>query len=138
MRAPPDLTVIARSRAESAAAAARTTSTPTCAAFYRDDSKATGWNNLVFPNVGMPHVLWELQGQQRAVFETDARTRTTRAMTHHVFKGFEPLTPGTLTRCPVRRSGRRPGRLLQWMGEPNQHQRVRLGVLVLLFLACSR
>jgi hypothetical protein len=37
--------------------------------YYRDETKATGWNNLAFPSVGMPHVLWELQGQQRAVFE---------------------------------------------------------------------
>ncbi len=33
--------------------------------YYRDDTKLTGWNNLVFPNVGMPHVLWELQGERR-------------------------------------------------------------------------
>ena len=34
--------------------------------FYRDEASATGWNNLVFPNVGMPHVLWELSGTQQA------------------------------------------------------------------------
>jgi ubiquinol-cytochrome c reductase cytochrome c1 subunit len=32
--------------------------------FYRDESRPTGWNNVVFENVGMPHVLWELQGDQ--------------------------------------------------------------------------
>jgi hypothetical protein len=31
-------------------------------AFYRDDKTTTGWNNLVFPNVAMPHVLWQLSG----------------------------------------------------------------------------
>jgi ubiquinol-cytochrome c reductase cytochrome c1 subunit len=36
--------------------------------YYRDETKATGWNNLAFPSVGMPHVLWELQGQQRAIY----------------------------------------------------------------------
>ncbi len=36
-------------------------------AFYRDDKSATGWNNLVFPNVGMPHVLWSLSGTQKLV-----------------------------------------------------------------------
>ena len=30
--------------------------------FYRDDSTPSGWNNLVFPNVAMPHVFWHLQG----------------------------------------------------------------------------
>src|SRR5512144_818099 len=34
-------------------------------AFYRDDSSTTGWNNLLFPNVAMPHVLWELSGVNR-------------------------------------------------------------------------
>ncbi|MFO1204220.1 MAG: hypothetical protein U1E63_00410 [Burkholderiales bacterium] len=64
---PPDLTTIARSRgADWLYSYLRT--------FYRDDSTITGWNNLVFPNVGMPHVLWELQGQQVAKVEevTDA------------------------------------------------------------------
>jgi ubiquinol-cytochrome c reductase cytochrome c1 subunit len=32
--------------------------------FYRDAQRPTGWNNTVFPNVGMPHVMWELQGEQ--------------------------------------------------------------------------
>ena len=35
--------------------------------FYRDDASASGWNNLVFPNVGMPHVLWKLGGTNRLV-----------------------------------------------------------------------
>ena len=35
-------------------------------AFYRDENAPTGWNNLVFPNVAMPHVLWKLQGAQQA------------------------------------------------------------------------
>lgn len=30
--------------------------------FYKDDTRPTGVNNKVFPNVGMPHVLIELQG----------------------------------------------------------------------------
>ena len=33
-------------------------------AFYKDDTAPSGWNNLVFPNVAMPHVLWEYQGSQ--------------------------------------------------------------------------
>ena len=35
--------------------------------FYRDEKSATGWNNLVFPNVGMPNVLWELSGTNKLV-----------------------------------------------------------------------
>jgi ubiquinol-cytochrome c reductase cytochrome c1 subunit len=55
--APPDLSVIARSRgADWLYTYLRT--------FYRDPSRPTGWNNVVFPNVGMPHVLYTLQGEQ--------------------------------------------------------------------------
>src|SRR5215510_9365513 len=55
--APPDLSVIARARgADWLYSYLRS--------FYRDDSRDSGWNNLVFPNVGMPHVLHELQGDQ--------------------------------------------------------------------------
>ncbi len=65
--APPDLSVIARSRgADWLYTYLRS--------FYRDDSAATGWNNLVFPNVGMPHVLWELQGQQALEVKEAARS----------------------------------------------------------------
>ena len=56
--APPDLSVIARSRgADWLYTYLRT--------FYRDPKAATGWNNALFPNVAMPHALWTLQGERR-------------------------------------------------------------------------
>jgi ubiquinol-cytochrome c reductase cytochrome c1 subunit len=61
--APPDLTVIARAR-DSEAGSGTDWLYTYLRGFYRDASRPTGWNNLVFPNVGMPHVLWELQGEQ--------------------------------------------------------------------------
>ena len=76
--APPDLSVIARSRASGAGGSGADYLYTYMRSFYRDDTKATGWNNLVFPSVAMPHVLWELQGQQRAVFVEKRRIRTTR------------------------------------------------------------
>jgi ubiquinol-cytochrome c reductase cytochrome c1 subunit len=63
---PPDLTLMARSRAGHGGTV-RTTCTPTCAPTTATTTKATGWNNLAFPNVGMPHVLWELQGERAAL-----------------------------------------------------------------------
>ena len=63
---PPDLTVIARSRADIAKGSGADYLYTYLRSYYRDPEKATGWNNLVFPNVGMPHVLWELQGQRSA------------------------------------------------------------------------
>jgi ubiquinol-cytochrome c reductase cytochrome c1 subunit len=59
---PPDLTVITRSRSSGAGSGADWVYNY-LRAFYRDDGRPTGWNNLVFENVGMPHVLWQLSGQ---------------------------------------------------------------------------
>src|SRR6218665_1491519 len=67
---PPDLTVIARSRAGHSGTGADYLYT-FLRSFYRDETKATGWNNLAFPSVGMPHVLWQLQGDRRPVFEAE-------------------------------------------------------------------
>ncbi len=57
---PPDLTVIARSRA-GAGGTGTDYLYSYMRGFYRDATKPTGWNNHVFPNVAMPHVLWEMQ-----------------------------------------------------------------------------
>src|SRR6185369_9544010 len=65
---PPDLSVIARSRAGGNGTGADYLYTY-LRTYYRDETKPTGWNNLAFPNVGMPHALWELQGQRAAKFE---------------------------------------------------------------------
>ena len=59
---PPDLSVIARAKAQSASVTGADYLYTYLRTFYRDTSKPTGWNNLAFPNAGMPHVLWERQG----------------------------------------------------------------------------
>jgi len=61
--APPDLTLVARARASESGSGADWLYTY-LRSFYRDDARPTGWNNAVFPSVAMPHVLWELQGEQ--------------------------------------------------------------------------
>jgi len=70
---PPDLTVIARSRSAAGKGTGADYLYTYLRTYYRDDTRATGWNNAAFPNVGMPNPLWELQGPQRAVF-TISRT----------------------------------------------------------------
>jgi ubiquinol-cytochrome c reductase cytochrome c1 subunit len=130
---PPDLTVIARSRSAAGQGSGADYIYTYLRTYYRDDTKATGWNNLAFPSVGMPHVLWELQGQQRAVF-ADEKDPHDASKTVHVFKGFEPVTKGTLTPAEYNVAVADLVAFLQWMGEPMQGQRVRLGVWVLLFL----
>jgi ubiquinol-cytochrome c reductase cytochrome c1 subunit len=131
--APPDLTVVARSRAGNGGSGADYLYTY-MRTFYRDDSTVTGWNNLVFPSVAMPHVLWELQGQQRAVFATEKDPHDS-SKTQHVFKGFEIAAPGTMTPAEFNETVADLVAFMQWMAEPQQGQRVRLGVFVLLFLA---
>ncbi|WP_370654684.1 cytochrome c1 [Rhodoferax sp.] len=126
---PPDLTVIARSRAGAGGTGADYLYTY-MRTFYKDAEKPTGWNNLVFPNVAMPHVLWELQGDRRPVYE---------AIKEHghevqVFKGWEQLKPGTMTPLQYDQAIGDLVSYLQWMGEPSQNTRVRVGVWVLLFL----
>ncbi len=130
---PPDLTVIARSRAGEDWSGADYLYTY-LRTYYRDDTKATGWNNLAFPNVGMPNVLWELQGQRRAVYE-DVADPHEHGKTTHVLKGFEQIAPGKLSPQDYDSAVGDLVAYLQWMGEPSQGVRVRLGVWVLLFLA---
>ena len=131
---PPDMTLIARSRSDGAKGSGADYVYSYLRSYYRDDTKATGWNNTVFPGVGMPHVLWELQGQQRAVY-TEEKDSHDANKTVHQFKGFEPITAGTLSAADYNTSVADLVAFLQWMGEPVQNSRVRLGVWVLLFLS---
>ncbi|MCH7341941.1 cytochrome c1 [Pelomonas sp. CA6] len=131
---PPDLTVIARSRADGSKGSGADYLYTYLRTYYRDESKATGWNNMAFPSVAMPHVLWELQGVRTAKF-AEEKDPHDPAKTTHVFKGFEQVTPGTLTPAQYDSAVGDLVAYLKWMGEPAQDQRVRLGVIVLLFLA---
>jgi len=65
---PPDLSVIARARSSHAGTGADWLYTY-LRTYYRDSTRPTGWNNALFPNVGMPHVFWELQGTRGVVIE---------------------------------------------------------------------
>ncbi len=66
---PPDLSLVARARASADGSGADWLYTY-LRSFYHDEKRPTGWNNTVFANVGMPHVLWELQGVQDLNHET--------------------------------------------------------------------
>lgn len=128
---PPDLTLIARSRSDVSKGPGADYLYTYMRSYYPDDTKPTGWNNLAYPNVGMPHVLWELQGKRIPVYTT---------MQEHghevkVFKGWEQISPGTMTPAQYDQAMGNLVGFLQWMGEPNQNSRVRIGVWVLLFLS---
>jgi ubiquinol-cytochrome c reductase cytochrome c1 subunit len=126
---PPDLSLIARSRSGEGHSGADYVYT-LLRSYYRDDTKATGWNNLVFPGIGMPNPLWELQGQRAAKFE--------KVKVHGVeeerFVGYEQLSPGKMSAVDYDRTVADIANFLQWMGEPVQTFRERLGVWVLIFI----
>ncbi|HTO44989.1 MAG TPA: cytochrome c1 [Burkholderiales bacterium] len=121
--APPDLSVIARARgADWLYAYLRS--------FYRDDRRDSGWNNLVFPNVGMPHVLYELQGEQvlksQPVPEIDSASGA---------GSFVLETPGKLSTAAYDRLIADLVNYLVYMSEPARETRIRIGYAVLIFLS---
>ena len=113
---PPDLSLVSRSRgADWLYTYLR--------GFYRDPAAKSGWNNTVFPNVGMPHVLWEYQGSQ---------------VLQHPEKGAAKLVLGEPGRLPAAEYDKYVGDLvnyLVYMGEPARAKRVQIGIVVMFFLA---
>jgi len=117
--APPDLTIIARARASEAGSGADWLYTY-LRSFYRDETRPTGWNNVVFDKVAMPHVLNALQGQQ--------------VLNHETHK-LELAVPGQLAAAEYDKTVSDLVGFLVWMAEPQQEFRQKLGLGVLAFLA---
>jgi ubiquinol-cytochrome c reductase cytochrome c1 subunit len=128
---PPDLTVIARSRADMNKGPGADYLYTLLRTYYRDDSKATGWNNKAYPNIGMPNPLWELQGER----EPQYITAKVHGVDTQVLSGWKQVKPGQLTPLQYDQTVNDLVSYLQWMGEPAQNQRVRIGVWVLIFLS---
>jgi ubiquinol-cytochrome c reductase cytochrome c1 subunit len=128
---PPDLTLVARSRAAQGKGSGADYLYTYLRSYYRDDTKATGWNNMVFPSVGMPQVLWQLQGERRPVFQKHEE----HGHEAEVFTGqWEQVKPGALSQVAYDSEVADLVAFLQWMGEPGQSARIRLGAWVLIFL----
>jgi ubiquinol-cytochrome c reductase cytochrome c1 subunit len=100
--------------------------------FYRDKSRPWGVNNAVFKDVGMPHVLWELQGLQQAQLTTIV---SEEGLEQEVISGFKLVEPGKLTPQEYDATVLDLVTFLAYLGEPSKLQRQALGKWVLLFLA---
>lgn len=121
---PPDLSVIARARgADWLYTYLRS--------FYRDDSRPTGWNNLVFDKVAMPFPLWQQQGEQVLKVEHETGADGEK----HDLSKLVLAKPGTMTPPQYDQMVADLVNYLVYMGEPAQQFRKEVGVYVLLFLA---
>ena len=157
--APPDLSVIARAKSVNLGPSGVDYIYTFLRTYYRDASRPTGWDNLVFPSVGMPHALWQLQGPRSmerntvAHVETDNGTQWQRTVAKYDAQGFSQVSTEilqgysgsasdkvTFTPVDAKASARFDSQVadlanfLGWMAEPVQLERKRLGVWVLLFL----
>jgi len=98
--------------------------------FYVDPYRPTGFNNTVFPDVGMPHVLWSLQGLQEPVYK--------KVMHGDVaveeLEGFEQIQAGKLSRVEYDMFIADLTNFMVYLAEPVQVERRSLGWKVLLFL----
>jgi len=129
---PPDLSVIARAKASEAGSGSDYLYTY-LRTFYQDDTRPTGWNNLVFPSVSMPHALWELQGVRTVKF-VEQKDPHEEGKTIQKFNGFEQVKPGALSALEYDNAVADLVSYMTWMAEPIQETRQRLGVWVLLYL----
>jgi ubiquinol-cytochrome c reductase cytochrome c1 subunit len=118
--------------------------------FYKDDASASGWNNLVFPNVGMPHVLWAQGGVNRLV-STEFKNHDEAQAAAIAAKGLAVLkpakdhkfvvetlaldTPGTLTPAQYKAMIADLVNYMDYMAEPSKNKRISIGLIVLLYLA---
>ena len=87
--------------------------------FYRDETRPTGWNNTVYDKVAMPHILYELQGEQVLDHKTHA---------------LKLAKPGTLSEEAYDALVGDLTNYMAYMAEPAKQQRNRMGWFVLLFL----
>lgn len=125
--APPDLSLVARARGEDWLYTY-------LRSFYRDEARPTGWNNTVFPQVGMPHALWELQGEQILATRKDEHGHE-----HHELKLVKAGTLTTLKDGEANTVAYDAKvadlvNFLSFVGEPTQTNRRNIGAIVLLFL----
>lgn len=136
--APPDLTMVTRVRGTDWVYTYMRT-------FYEDPARPFGANNRVFPNVGMPNVLAELQGRQvigcKAMPVMEGNTVVRDTLTGETVKDeqCDVLTivegTGTQTEEEFDTTVRNLVNFLAYSADPIKLERHRIGIYVLLYLA---
>ena len=121
--APPDLSLMARSKGADYIYSF-------LKGFYLDPDSPTGVDNTVLAGTSMPHVLWELQGYQDAMFSEHKEDGITTV----TFEGFEPVTEGMLDAEDYDEFVRDTVNFLAYIAEPIRSERRKLGVWVLMYL----
>jgi ubiquinol-cytochrome c reductase cytochrome c1 subunit len=121
--APPDLTLEARLRSPDWIYTY-------LRSFYIDESRPFGVNNTVFKDVGMPHVLQDLQGVSTL---TVSKNIDEHGLEHEV-SSLSPAMGGSLTAEEYDVVVRDLTNFLEYVGEPNKLERKALGYWVLAFL----
>ncbi len=121
--APPDLTLVARVRGTDWIYTY-------LKSFYKDESRPFGVNNVVFPSVGMPHVLQELQGLPTPI------TEEVEEHGHTVTKvvGTETDGSGEMSDDEYDRAARDLTNFLAYVGEPSRLESEAIGIKVIGFL----
>lgn len=122
---PPDLSVVARSRGVDWIYTF-------LRSFYQDPTRPWGVNNVVFKDVAMPHVLWELQGLQAAQYSNVVGDD---GVTRQVITGFKVVETGDAAPAAYDVFVRDLVNFLHYMGEPAKSIRLQLGKWVILYLA---
>jgi ubiquinol-cytochrome c reductase cytochrome c1 subunit len=126
---PPDLTVVARSRSSHAGSGSDWLYTY-LRTFYKDPTRPTGWNNVVYPNVGMPHALWQLQGEQvlkEGKEQAEGYMRTVQQLALDKPGKMKPVEYDRFVADLVN--------YMTYMSEPAQHDRVTIGLYALIVIS---
>jgi ubiquinol-cytochrome c reductase cytochrome c1 subunit len=126
--APPDLTVIARSRSSGAGSGTDWLYTY-LRTFYRDPTRPTGWNNVVYPNVAMPHALWQLQGVQVLKEAQEQGPGYMRTVQKLVLDKPGTLKPGEYDQLVADLVN-----YMTYMSEPARDDRVKIGLYTMIVL----
>jgi len=126
--APPDLTVIARSRSSEAGSGSDWLYTY-LRSFYRDPKRPTGWNNVVYVNVAMPHALWQLQGEQ-VLKEAEEQGPGYMRLVHRLVVD----KPGVLKPAEYDQLVADLVNYMTYMSEPARHDRVTIGLFAVIVI----